>query len=131
MSTLAIGGIGFAAMLLLLALRIPIAISMLSVGLVGYTYIAGTTALLSYLKTETYWRFSTDDLSVIPLFLLMGQFATLSGMSSALSIQLNAPPSASETAWAMNSGISLMISRLCPALMRSIIRMSHRCWLWL
>jgi len=84
MSTLAIGGIGFAAMLILLAARIPIAISMLSVGLVGYTYIAGPTALLSYLKTETYWRFSTDDLSVIPLFLLMGQFAAKAGISKAL-----------------------------------------------
>ena len=84
MSTLAIGGMGFAAMLTLLALRIPIAISMLSVGLVGYVVIAGPTALLSYLKTETYWRFSTDDLSVIPLFLLMGQFAAKAGISEAL-----------------------------------------------
>ena len=40
MSTLAIGGIGFAAMLLLLALRIPIAVSMLSVGLVMRMRIA-------------------------------------------------------------------------------------------
>jgi tripartite ATP-independent transporter DctM subunit len=84
MSTLVIGGIGFAAMLILLALRIPIGVSMLSVGLVGYTFIAGPNALLSYLKTETYWRFSTDDLSVIPLFLLMGQFAAKAGISKAL-----------------------------------------------
>lgn len=84
MSTLLIGVIGFAAMVLLLALRIPIAVSMLTVGLVGYVTIAGPTALMSYLKTETYWRFSTDDLSVIPLFLLMGQFAAKAGISEAL-----------------------------------------------
>lgn len=84
MSGLVIGGIGFAAMVLLLALRIPIAVSMLGVGLIGYVSIAGPTALLSYLKTETYWRFSTDDLSVIPLFLLMGQFAAKAGISEAL-----------------------------------------------
>jgi C4-dicarboxylate transporter DctM subunit len=84
MSGLVIGGIGFAAMVLLLALRIPIAVAMLTVGLVGYVSIAGPTALLSYLKTETYWRFSTDDLSVIPLFLLMGQFAAKAGISEAL-----------------------------------------------
>ena len=36
---------------------------------------SGDKALLSFLKTETYWRFSTETLSVVPLFLLMGQFA--------------------------------------------------------
>ena len=84
MSGLAIGAIGFAALLALLAARIPIGIAMLSVGAVGYVSIAGTTALLSYLKTETYWRFTNDDLSVVPLFLLMGQFAAKAGISQSL-----------------------------------------------
>ncbi len=84
MSGLLIGGIGFAALLALLAVRIPIGVSMLSVGMIGYVSIAGTTALLSYLKTETYWRFTNDDLSVVPLFLLMGQFAAKAGISQSL-----------------------------------------------
>ena len=84
MSGLAIGAVGFAALLALLAARIPIGIAMLSVGAVGYVSIAGTTALLSYLKTETYWRFTNDDLSVVPLFLLMGQFAAKAGISQSL-----------------------------------------------
>jgi C4-dicarboxylate transporter DctM subunit len=46
--------------------------------------ITGPTALLSYLKTEMYWRFTTFDLSVIPLFVLMGQFAAKAGLSQAL-----------------------------------------------
>jgi tripartite ATP-independent transporter DctM subunit len=46
--------------------------------------IAGFTPLLSYLKTETYWRFTTYDLSVVPLFILMGQFAGKAGLSQAL-----------------------------------------------
>ena len=84
MSGLVIGGIGFAALLVLLAFRIPIGISMLTVGVVGYVSIAGSPALLSYLKTETYWRFTNDDLSVVPLFLLMGQFAAKAGISQSL-----------------------------------------------
>ncbi len=84
MSGLLIGVIGFGALLALLAVRIPIGISMLTVGAVGYVSIAGTTALLSYLKTETYWRFTNDDLSVVPLFLLMGQFAAKAGISQSL-----------------------------------------------
>ncbi len=84
MTGLEIGGIGFAALLVLLALRIPIGIAMLTVGMTGYTVLAGVPSLLSYLKTEMYWRFTTFDLSVIPLFVLMGQFAAKAGLSQAL-----------------------------------------------
>jgi tripartite ATP-independent transporter DctM subunit len=42
------------------------------------------TPLLAKLKSETYTTFSSYSLTIIPLFLLMGQFATLSGMSQAL-----------------------------------------------
>ncbi|MFB3102526.1 MAG: TRAP transporter large permease, partial [Alphaproteobacteria bacterium] len=73
-----------AVLFVLLALRIPIGVAMLTVGIVGYVSIAGDKALLSYLKTETYWRFSTETLSVVPLFLLMGQFAAKAGLSQAL-----------------------------------------------
>jgi len=84
MSGLEIGGIGFVALLLLLALRIPIGVAMLTVGMAGYVAIAGETALLSYLKTAMYWQFGTFGLAVIPLFILMGQFAAKAGMSIAL-----------------------------------------------
>ncbi|MCZ6454065.1 MAG: TRAP transporter large permease [Alphaproteobacteria bacterium] len=84
MSGLETGLLGFAVLFVLLALRIPIGVAMLTVGIVGYVSIAGDKALLSYLKTETYWRFSTETLSVVPLFLLMGQFAAKAGLSQAL-----------------------------------------------
>src|SRR4029450_7555199 len=41
-------------------------------------------ALLSYLKGLLWARFSVYDLSVIPLFLLMGQFASAAGFSRTL-----------------------------------------------
>lgn len=84
MSDLAIGGVGFAVLFLLIALRVPIGVSMIAVGMVGYAAIAGVTSLLSFLKTESYWRFSSFDFSVIPLFLMMGNFANRAGVTTAL-----------------------------------------------
>ena len=84
MSDLAIGGMGFAVLFLLIALRVPIGVAMIAVGMAGYTLIAGITPLLSFLKTEMYWRFSSFDFSVIPLFLMMGNFATRAGVTAAL-----------------------------------------------
>ena len=84
MSGLEIGVTGFVVLLILLAVRIPIGVAMMGVGIVGYISIAGTVPLLSYLKTETYWRFTSFDLSVAPLFILMGQFAAKAGLSQAL-----------------------------------------------
>ena len=62
----------------------PVLAGCLVVGLVGYTTIAGWIPLLSFLKTEAYWRFSSFDFSVIPLFLMMGNFATRAGVTAAL-----------------------------------------------
>ena len=84
MSDLAVGAVGFAAMLTLIALRVPIGVAMVATGMVGFASIAGTTALLSFLKTEMYWRFTSFDLSVLPLFLMMGNFAGRAGISRAL-----------------------------------------------
>ena len=78
-------GLGlFAAMLALMALRVPIAITMFIPGAVGYALLTSPTALLNYLKGAAWARLSIYDLSVIPLFLLMGQFATQGGLSRAL-----------------------------------------------
>ena len=84
MSDLTIGGLGFLSLFVLIALRVPIGIAMIVVGLVGYTTIAGWIPLLSFLKTEAYWRFSSFDFSVIPLFLMMGNFANRAGVTTAL-----------------------------------------------
>jgi tripartite ATP-independent transporter DctM subunit len=84
MSDLAIGAAGFAVLLALIALRVPIGVAMLVVGMAGFGLIAGIASLLSFLKTEMYWRFSSFDLSVIPLFLMMGHFAARAGITAAL-----------------------------------------------
>lgn len=74
----------FAIMLVLMALRIPIAVAMFVAGSVGYATQAGWGPLSNFLNTQAFARFASYDLSVIPLFILMGHFATQGGISKAL-----------------------------------------------
>ncbi|TBU73005.1 TRAP transporter large permease [Phytopseudomonas daroniae] len=84
MSSVALGGIFLFFLLILLAIRIPIAIAMMLTGIAGYVSIGGWDPLLNYLKTVAYARYTVYDLSVIPLFLLMGQFASRGGLATGL-----------------------------------------------
>ncbi len=71
--------------MVLIFLRMPIGLAMFVVGIVGTATVSGNTiAVMARLKSETYSTFSSYSLSIIPLFLLMGQFATLGGMSTSL-----------------------------------------------
>jgi len=75
----------FPVLLILVFLRAPIALAMIGVGVAGTYLVIGTPMMtLNQLKTLTYGTFSNYSFSIIPLFLLMGQFATLSGMSASL-----------------------------------------------
>ena len=84
MTPLTIGLLMFAGMLLLMAVRVPIAAAMFIPGALGYWALANDAALLNQLKGSSVARMTVYDLSVIPLFLLMGQFATQGGLSRAL-----------------------------------------------
>jgi C4-dicarboxylate transporter DctM subunit len=84
MSPGTIGLIMFAGMLLLMAVRVPIAVSMFIPGAMGYMALTSDMALLNLLKGSAVARLTVYDLSVIPLFLLMGQFATQGGLSRSL-----------------------------------------------
>ena len=84
MSPLALTLMIFGIMLLLMAVRIPIAIAMFAAGFIGYVTQAGWLPLSNFLNTAAFARFASYDLSVIPLFILMGHFATQGGISKAL-----------------------------------------------
>ena len=85
MSNLEIGLASFPALLILIFIRVPIGLAMFLVGLVGLYFTTGSFNLpLARLKSETFSTFSSYSLSIVPMFLLMGHFATLGGMSSAL-----------------------------------------------
>jgi tripartite ATP-independent transporter DctM subunit len=84
MSSFAIALSGIAVLLLLLAVRVPVGVAMIAVGVGGYVSLAGFAPLLNFAKTSPYWAFANYDLSVVPMFLLMGQFASRAGLSRAL-----------------------------------------------
>lgn len=86
MGRMQLGYWSFAVLLLLIFLRAPIGLAMLLVGIGGWYYVmnGNPNVILNQLKTITYGTFASYSLSIIPMFLLMGQFATLSGLSAAL-----------------------------------------------
>jgi C4-dicarboxylate transporter DctM subunit len=74
---------GFAAMFLLLLLRVPIAFAMAAVGFVGVGLMRSWPAAISTTATEIL-DVAGYSLSVVPLFVLMGNFVTRAGMSREL-----------------------------------------------
>ncbi len=84
MSPSVLGATGIAVLLLLLALRIPVAFAMFAVGFAGIALLSGTKAALSLLASESFTLASSAELIVIPLFILMGNVATATGMSRQL-----------------------------------------------
>ena len=85
MSNLEIGLVSFPGLLILIFIRVPIGLAMFLVGLVGLYFVTGSLNLpLGRMKSETFSTFSSYSLSIVPIFLLMGHFATLGGMSTAL-----------------------------------------------
>ena len=85
MSNLEIGLVSFPALLILIFIRVPIGLAMFLVGLVGLYFVTGSLNMpLGRMKSETFSTFSSYSLSIVPIFLLMGHFATLGGMSTAL-----------------------------------------------
>jgi tripartite ATP-independent transporter DctM subunit len=85
MTSLELGAWSFPVLLVMIFLRIPIGLAMLMVGFFGTWLVTGTwVPILAQMKSLTYDTFSNYSLSIVPLFLLMGQFATRGGMSQAL-----------------------------------------------
>ena len=84
-------GLGSLVVLLgLIAIRMPIAYAMIIVGGVGIAMVNGTSMVLNQLKTLAYGQFSIYDLSVVPMFVLMGAIASKAGLSQALFRAANA-----------------------------------------
>jgi tripartite ATP-independent transporter DctM subunit len=84
-------GIGSLVVLIgLIAIRMPIAYAMILVGGIGVMLVNGVAPVFNQLKTLAYGQFSIYDLSVIPLFILMGALASKSGMSASLFRAANA-----------------------------------------
>ncbi len=84
MSPAATGLVGLALLLVLLLARIPVAFVMFVVGFFGIAALSGTGAAFSLLASESFTLASSPELVVIPLFILMGNVASVTGMSRQL-----------------------------------------------
>jgi len=78
------GVVGILAMLALFMLRMPVAHAMMLVGFIGFSALTSTQGGLNLLARNLYGTFSAYELSTIPLFVLMGQIAFNTGISSRL-----------------------------------------------
>ncbi len=84
MTPLAVGILGLIALLVLLVCSMPVAIVMGLVGVIGYAVVITGKAALAMLSADLYDVFSNYNLTVIPLFVFMGQVAFHTGISSRL-----------------------------------------------
>jgi tripartite ATP-independent transporter DctM subunit len=87
---LLLGLLGLVALVGLIAIRIPIAYSMIVVGAAGMMVLGDPLIFLAQLKNLAYSQFSIYDLSVLPMFVLMGNISTRAGLSRDLFRAANA-----------------------------------------
>ncbi|GHF39553.1 TRAP transporter large permease [Seohaeicola zhoushanensis] len=78
------GLVGLLVLLVLIGLRVPVAIAMGTVGIAGGVYLNGWFSLGFVLGSQPFVTSSSYALSVIPLFVMMGAFASRAGLSAAL-----------------------------------------------
>ncbi|CAN5731124.1 TRAP transporter large permease [soil metagenome] len=78
------GFAGLAVLFVLIALRMPIGYAMILVGGIGTMLLTSPAVLMNQLKTLAFGQFSIYDLSVVPMFVLMGALATRAGLSGEL-----------------------------------------------
>ena len=84
MDLITLGILGFIALVVLLFLGMNVGFTMVAVGFVGYILAVNPAAALGIIKTVPINTVLSFDLSVIPLFVLMGQFCLHSGISTKL-----------------------------------------------
>lgn len=84
MSPTATGYIGIVVLLLILFSRVPIGAGMALVGFLGFAYLNGLEPALGLIKQVPFEIFAQYNLTVVPLFILMGAFALTAGLSQDL-----------------------------------------------
>ncbi len=77
-----IGALGMAALFALILVQVPIGFAMIIVGVVGFALQGGGwLPAISFLANEPSYVLASTDLAAVPLFLLMGAFASVAGFS--------------------------------------------------
>lgn len=96
-----VGLVGFLALLLLVALRLPVALSMIGVAVVGYAVIVSPDAALARFGADAFRGASLYSLSVIPFFILMGMLLANANLGRDLYIALD------RFLWRLRGGLSV------------------------
>lgn len=76
--------LGFVALFAMIFIRVPVGIAMGLVGIGGFAAVVGIEPALNLLSTSPIRTVTDYNLSLIPMFILMGVFATATGMSREL-----------------------------------------------
>ncbi len=82
MTPLAIGALGLGALFVLILAQVPIGVAMMVIGVAGLALQSSWGPAFTVLSTEPANVLSNVDLATVPLFLLMGTFATIAGFST-------------------------------------------------
>lgn len=96
-----VGLIGFFIMLSLIALRVPVAIAMIGVAVVGYSYLVSPDAALARFGADAFRGASLYSLSVIPFFILMGMLLSNANLGRDVYIALD------RVLWRMRGGLAV------------------------
>jgi tripartite ATP-independent transporter DctM subunit len=96
-----VGLLGFAGLLLLLALRVPVGIAMIAVSIVGYALIVSPSAALARLGLDAFAEAGAYSLSVIPLFVFMGLLLAQAQVGRDLYVVLDA------MLWRVRGGLAM------------------------
>ncbi|MEW6667333.1 MAG: TRAP transporter large permease [Thermodesulfobacteriota bacterium] len=81
MDPILLSSLAIVAMFVLIVLHVPIGLSMATAGVIGFAFMSSFNAAASLLASETVTAISSLELAVVPLFLLMGNFANAAGIS--------------------------------------------------
>jgi len=84
MSPTTVGLIGLGVLIIVLFSRMPVGFVMASVGFVGFTYLVSFDAGIRLLAQDFFATFGSYNLTVVPLFIFMGQIAFYAGINRRL-----------------------------------------------
>ena len=84
MTPIQVGILGCILLLVLLISSMPVAFVMASIGVIGFAIVVSPNAALSMVTADLYGTFSSYSLTVIPLFVFMGQISFHAGISRRL-----------------------------------------------
>jgi tripartite ATP-independent transporter DctM subunit len=85
-----VGFISMAAVILLALLRVPLGIALMSVSLAGLAYMTSTTTALTLFPMTVSEAVLSYDLAIVPMFILMGNIISRTGIAQDLFRAANA-----------------------------------------